>query len=176
MKSRFDSLTPERIARRQHVHEICRQFARSPSKGNAKRLKGLFKQSGQHVVIEGGFYCDYGQNISLGDRVFINTNCTVIDGCTDSGNITIGDDCMIGPNCQLLAVQHDVDPTFRLEKHNYASNLSIGNNVWLAAGVIVLPGVTIGDNSVIGAGSVVTKSVPANSVYAGNPAVKIREI
>ena len=170
--NRFNSLTPKLIARRQHVHEICRQFARSPSKGNLKRLKLLLKNSGQQVIIESGFYCDYGYNIAIGERSYININCTILDG----GLVTIGDDCLIGPNVQLLAVEHDVDPKLRLEKHNYAKDITIGNNVWLGAGVILLPGVTIGNNSVIGAGSVVCKNVPASCVYAGNPAKKIRAI
>jgi maltose O-acetyltransferase len=172
MKERFNSLTSELIAQRQHVHEICRQFARSPSKGNLKRLKLLFKQCGERVMIESGFYCDYGDKISIGECSYININNTFLDG----GLITIGDDCLLGPNVQLLAVEHDVDPTLRLEKHNYADNIVIGNNVWLGAGVIVLAGVSIGDNSVVGAGSVVCKDVLPNSMYAGNPAKKIKSI
>ena len=169
MKTRFDSLTPELIQRRQHVHEICRQFGRSPSKGNLKRLKALFSACGEQVVVESGFYCDYGDKIVLGNRVFININCTILD----AGLGNIGDDCLIGPNVQMLAVGHDLDPTLRLAKHNYAQDITLGKNVWIGAGVIILAGVSIGDNSVIGAGSVVTKDVIAGHLYAGNPAKKI---
>ncbi len=194
MKTRFNSLTPTLIAQRKNVHEICRQFSRSPSKGNLKRLKTLFKQCGENIIIESGFHCDYGNNIILGDRVFININCTILDGITiqdrtvkkentnsdlsDSytGKIRIGDDCMLGPNVQLLAISHDVDPTLRLKRHNYMDDIIIGNNVWLGGGTIVLAGVSIGDNSVIGAGSIVTKNVEADSFYAGNPAKKIRTL
>ncbi|WP_199611166.1 sugar O-acetyltransferase [Flocculibacter collagenilyticus] len=172
MRSQFDSLTSTLIAQRQQVHEICRQFARSPSKGNLKRLKALFGSCGEQVVIESGFYCDYGDKIQIGDRVFININCTVLD----AGNVTIGDDCLIGPNVQIMAVEHGVEPQARLLKHNYAKDVKIGANVWIAAGVIILPGVTIGDNSVIGAGSVVTKLVPDNSLFAGNPAQFIKSL
>ena len=172
MTPRFNSLTPELINQRRQVHELCRQFSRSPSKGNLKRLRALFKHCGEHVIIEGGFYCDYGDKISMGDRVFININCTILDG----GKVTIGDDCLIGPNVQLLTVGHDTDPNLRLEKHNYADNISIGNNVWLGAGVIILAGVNIGDNSVIGAGSVVCKDVEPCSTYVGNPAIKIKSL
>ena len=172
MKTRFDSLKPELIRHRRQVHELCRQFSRSPSKGNLKRLKQIFDTCGEQVIIEGGFYCDYGDKISLGDRVFININCTVLDG----GKVIIGDDCLIGPNVQLLSVSHDTDPEQRLKKQNYADDIIIGKNVWLGAGVIVLAGVFIGDNSVIGAGSVVCKNVESNSMVVGNPARKIKSL
>jgi maltose O-acetyltransferase len=191
MKTRFNSLSPELIRHRKSVHELCRQFSRSPSKGNLKRLKSLFHSCGEEVFIEHGFHMDYGDNITIGDRVFININCTIIDGkgaesnledskATTSlltpGKISIGNDCLIGPNVQLLAVSHDVEPLSRLEKHNYVNDITIGKNVWLGGGVIILAGVDIGDNAVIGAGSVVTKNVDKKSLYAGNPARKIRDI
>lgn len=186
MKTRFNSITPELIGHRKSVQELCRQFSRSPSKGNLKRLKGLFHSCGEDVFIEHGFHMDYGDNITVGDRVFINVNCTIIDvkrkkineknEQLTNGKISIGHDCLIGPNVQLLAVSHDVEPKTRLEKHNYADDIIIGNNVWLGGGVIVLAGVSIGDNAVIGAGSVVTKSVEEQCFYAGNPAQKIRNL
>lgn len=187
MKSRFNSLTPELIAQRKSVHELCRQFSRSPSKGNLKRLKTLFHSCGEEVFIEHGFHMDYGDNIVIGDRVFINVNCTLIDGkrsaahkaeddILTNGQISIGNDCLIGPNVQLLAVSHDVDPQERLAKHNYVDNITIGNNVWVGAGAIIFSGVTIGDNAVVGAGSVVTKNVDEQSFYGGNPAKKIKDL
>ncbi len=187
MKIPFNSLTPELIAQRKSVHELCRQFSRSPSKGNLKRLKTLFHSCGEEVFIEHGFHMDYGDNIIIGDRVFINVNCTLVDGKGHEankadakrlphGNISIGNDCLIGPNVQLLAISHDIDPQCRLAKHNYVDDITIGNNVWLGGGVIVLSGVTIGDNAVVGAGSVVTKNIDEKSFYAGNPATKIRAL
>lgn len=186
MKTRFNSLSPELIRHRKSVQELCRQFTRSPSKGNLKRLKSLFHSCGEDVFIEHGFNMDYGDNITLGDRVFINVNCTIVDGKREksneaneqliNGKISIGHDCLIGPNVQLLAVSHDVNPQSRLEKHNYVDDIIIGNNVWLGGGVIILAGVTIGDNAVIGAGSVVSKNVDEQSFYAGNPARKIRAL
>jgi len=177
MKTRFDSITPKLISQRKSVHEQCRQFTRSPSKGNLKRLKTLFFSCGEDVFIEYGFHMDYGDSIVIGDRTFINTNCTIVDAAKEAkSKIHIGADCLIGPNVQLLAVSHDIDPKARLTKCNYANDIIIGNNVWLGGGVIVLSGVTIGDNSVVGAGSVVTKNIEADSFYAGNPAVKIRDL
>ncbi len=166
MKRIFDSLQPELIQARQRTHEVCRQFARSPSKGNLKRLKALFAQCGEQVFIEAGFHCDYGDKISIGDRVFINVNCTFLDG----GSIEIGDDCLIGPGVQLLTVGHDTQAQARLKKANYADDIRIGANVWIGGGAIILPGVRIGDGAVVGAGSVVTKDVESNAKVAGNPA------
>jgi maltose O-acetyltransferase len=187
MKTRFNSISPELIGHRKSVHELCRQFNRSPSKGNLKRLKALFHSCGEEVFIEHGFHMDYGDNITIGDRVFINVNCTLIDGKGPAvnkadeeglinGKISIGNDCLIGPNVQLLAISHDVDPDSRLVKHNYVDDIIIGNNVWLGGGVIILAGVIIGDNAVVGAGSVVTKNVDEQCFYAGNPARKIRAL
>ena len=172
----FNSLTPDLINARKLSHETCRLFAKSPSKGNLKRVKALFADCGEHVMIEAQFHCDYGSHISIGDRTFININCTILDAPIADGAISIGADCLIGPNVQLLAVSHAINPAERLEKGNFAAPITIGKNVWIGAGVIVLAGVTIGDNSVIGAGSVVTKNIVANTLVAGNPAVKIREI
>ena len=184
MKTRFNSLSPELIGHRKSVHELCRQFNRSPSKGNLKRLKTLFHSCGEDVFIEHGFHMDYGDNITVGDRVFINVNCTLIDGkgaeANDErlthGKISIGNDCLIGPNVQLLAISHDIDPDSRLAKHNYVDDIIIGKNVWLGGGAIFLAGVFIGDNAVVGAGSVVTKNVDEQCFYAGNPARKIRAL
>lgn len=177
MKKPFDSITPKLISQRKSVHELCRQFTRSPSKGNLKRLKALFHRCGDNVFVEYGFHMDYGDSITIGDRTFINANCTIIDATKETcSKIDIGRDCLIGPNVQILAVAHDMDPTERLVKSNYVDDIIIGDNVWLGGGVIVLAGVVIGHNSVVGAGSVVTKNIDVNSFYAGNPAVKIRSL
>ena len=177
MKTHFDSITPELISQRKSVHELCRQYTRSPSKGNLKRLKALFSSCGENVFIEYGFHMDYGDNIAIGDRTYLNANCTIIDVAKEArSRVQIGADCLIGPNVQLLAVSHDIEPNTRLMKHNYADDINIGNNVWLGGGVIVLAGVSIGDNCVVGAGSVVTKNTEENSFYAGNPAIKVRAL
>lgn len=177
MKKSFESITPDLISQRKSVHELCRQFTRSPSKGNLKRLKALFSFCGDDVFIEYGFHVDYGDNISIGARSFINVNCSIVDAPKEvNSKVHIGADCFIGPNVQLLAVSHDISPVARLAKHNYVDDIIISNNVWLGGGVIVLAGINIGENSVIGAGSVVTKNVEANSFYAGNPAIKIRSL
>ncbi|MGB0938181.1 MAG: sugar O-acetyltransferase [Colwellia sp.] len=177
MKKPFESLTKALITQRKVVHDTCRQFSKSPSKGNLSRVKGLFNHCGEDVFIEAGIHFDYGEQISIGSRSYINVNCTIIDAPKSTEvQVVIGEDCFIGPNVQLLNVSHDMTPEKRLQKHNYADNILLGNNVWLGAGVIVLAGVRIGENTVVGAGSVVTKSLESDCFYAGNPAVKIREL
>lgn len=172
MSLAFNSLKPELIQKRNQVHDICRGFSRSPSKGNLKRLKHIFSHCGDGVFIEQGFYCDYGDKISIGNSCYFNINCTLLDGA----NIIFGNDCLIGPNVQILTINHALNPSERLKKDNFASDVIIGNNVWIGAGTIILPGVIINDGAVIGAGSVVTKNIEANSLYVGNPAIKHRAL
>lgn len=135
-------------------------------------LADLLGSLGEDAHINAPLFVDYGENIRVGARTFINYNLCALDVAA----ITIGEDCQIGPNVQLLTPTHPVDPQPRRDKLEAARPIVIGDNVWLGGGVIVCPGVTIGDNSVIGAGSVVTKDVPANVVAVGNPARVIREI
>ncbi len=172
MQKTLDSLSVENREQRNKVHDLCRQYNRSPSKGHLKKLKQAFLLCGKDVFIEAGFFCDYANKISFADRVFVNANCTFLDG----GNINIGNDVLIGPNVQILTVNHPVSSTERLKKTNLIEDVIIGNNVWIGAGAIILPGITISEGAVIGAGSVVTKNVEKYSLYAGNPAVKIRKI
>ena len=170
--TQFNSQLSEYKERRRVVHRICREYNQSPSSENLDKIKGLFKAVGKHFYTEIGFHCDYANKISIGDRVYFNTNCTLLDG----GEICIGDDCLIGPNVQLITINHALSAQERLKKENYAQDIRIGNNVWIGASSIILPGVTIGDNAVIGAGSVVTNNVPANCLYAGNPARKVKSL
>ncbi len=172
MVKTLNSLSSENRERRSYVHDICRLFNRSPSKGNLSKLKSVFASVGKELFIEQGFYCDYGNLISFGDRIYINTNCTLLDG----GKITFGDDLLMGPNVQIITVNHPTDPAERLNKTNLISDVKIGNNVWIGAGAIILPGVAIADGVVVGAGSVVNKNLNANCLYVGNPVKKIRAL
>ncbi len=135
-------------------------------------LEQLLGTLGEGAFIKPPLYVDYGENIHLGARSFVNYNLVALDVVA----ITIGEDCQIGPNVQLLTPTHPIDPGPRRDKLEAAEPITIGDNVWLGGGVIVCPGVTIGDNSVIGAGSVVTRDIPPNVVAVGNPARVIREI
>ncbi|MFC9242737.1 sugar O-acetyltransferase [Streptomyces sp. NPDC057136] len=135
-------------------------------------LTELLASVGEGVDVRPPLYIDYGSNITIGARTFVNYNLTALD----VAQITIGEDCQIGPNVQLLTPTHPVEPEPRRDKLEAALPITIGDNVWLGGGAIVCPGVTIGDNSVIGAGAVVTKDVPANVVAVGNPARPVRSI
>jgi maltose O-acetyltransferase len=135
-------------------------------------LEKLLGGLGEEAFVKPPLFVDYGENIRIGARTFVNYHLTALDVAA----ITIGADCQIGPNVQLLTPTHPVDPQPRRDKLEAAQPITIGDNVWLGGGVIVCPGVTIGENSVIGAGSVVTRDIPANVVAVGNPARVIREI
>ena len=116
--------------------------------------------------------CDYGNNIKLGKNVFINSSCYFMD----CGKITIVDNVFIGPSCGLYTANHPLDFQTRNQGLEQALQITIGNNVWLGGNVVILPGITIGDNCVIGAGSVVTKNIDANSIACGNPCKVIKKV
>ncbi|MGC5627910.1 sugar O-acetyltransferase [Georgenia sp. Z1344] len=135
-------------------------------------LRRLLGHVGDGVEVRPPLYVDYGSNVSIGAGSFVNYNLMVLDVAA----VTIGQDCLIGPNVQLLTPTHPVEAEPRRAKLEAAAPITIEDNVWLGGGVIVCPGVTIGNDSVIGAGAVVTKDVPAGVVAVGNPARVIRPI
>ena len=130
----------------------------------------LFGKVGQNLSIRAPFYCDYGINTYLGDNVYMNFNCIILD----CAKVTIGNNCMFAPNVQIYSAAHPIDPELRKNGKEFAKEIIIGNNVWIGGGAIINPGVTIGDNSVIGSGSVVTKNIPSNCVAVGNPCKVIK--
>jgi len=132
----------------------------------AGTLADLVGSLGPGVTVRPPLFVDYGINLHLGAATFVNVNLTALDAAP----IHVGAHCQIGPNVQLLTPLHPMDPQTRRDKLESAEPITIGDNVWLAGGVIVCPGVTIGDNAVIGAGSVVTRDVPADAVALGSPA------
>lgn len=140
--------------------------------GAREILRDLLGTLGEGAYLTPPLFVDYGENIHLGPRTFVNYNLTALDVAA----IRIGADCQIGPNVQLLTPTHPIEPQPRRDKLEAAQPITIGDNVWLGGGVIVCPGVSIGENSVIGAGAVVTRDIPANVVAVGNPARVIRSI
>lgn len=138
----------------------------------APLLAELLDSIGEQAVVRAPLYVDYGKYITVGARTFVNYNLTALDVAP----ITIGDDVQIGPNVQLLTPTHPLAAGPRRDKLEAAQPISIGNNVWLGGGVIVLPGVSIGENTVVGAGAVVTRDLPANVVAVGNPARIVRDL
>ena len=137
-----------------------------------KIMKQLFKNVGENVWIEPDFRCEFGKNITIGDNVYINFGCIILD-CSE---VTIGSHTLLGPNIGLYAANHSTDATERINGGCYGKPIHIGNNVWLGGDVKVLQGVTIEDNTIIGAGSIVTKDIPANVIAVGNSCKVIRKI
>ena len=139
----------------------------------AAMLKDMFAEIGENCYIEPPLHANWGgKRVHLGNNVYANFNLTLVDDV----DIYIGNDCLFGPNTVIATAGHPIDPELRARVTQYNAEVHIGNNVWLGAGVIVMPGVTIGDNSVIGAGSIVTKDIPSNVVAFGNPCKVFREI
>ncbi|MNK18612.1 Maltose O-acetyltransferase [compost metagenome] len=129
-------------------------------------LKERFAHVGQGAIIRPPFHCDYGYNISLGEGVFMNFNCVILDVV----RVTIGDGTQIGPAVQIYTADHPHDPAQRRAMLEFGRPVHIGSQVWIGGGAIILPGVTVGDDAIIGAGSVVTRDVPAGAKVMGNPA------
>lgn len=166
---------PQLAVESQHAATLMQKFNNSdPSDPDARRavLHELLGSLGEGAEIRPPMLCDYGYQIHIGARTFINYGAVLLD----VGRITIGEDVQVGPNVQFLTPTHPLEPEARRAKFEAAKPITIGNNVWLGGGVIILPGVSIGDNTVVGAGAVVTKDLPANVVAVGNPAKVIREL
>lgn len=140
--------------------------------GRRAAIGEILGKTGENCVVEQPLFCTYGYNTTLGDNCFINVNCKLMD----SGKITIGNNVFIAPNVCIITEEHAMDVKQRLEGLEYTHPVHIGDNVWICTGALVLPGVTIGANSIIGAGSVVTKDIPPNSLAVGNPCKVIREL
>lgn len=137
-----------------------------PAAERRQLLVERFAAVGEGAVVRPPFHCDYGFNISLGAGVFLNFGCVILDVVA----VTIGDRAQIGPGVQILAADHPRDAARRATGLEFGRPIRIGRNVWIGGGALILPGVTVGDDSVIGAGSVVTRDVPAGATVVGNPA------
>ena len=164
----YDASDPVLVEARANARRLTRRFnALDPSEGDARAsvLGELLGGLGSGAWIEAPFYCDYGAQIHLGDRVFINMCCIFLD----AARITIHDDAQMGPGVQLLTSDHPRDAAQRAGGLESARPIVIGARAWLGGGVVVLPGVEIGHDTIIGAGSVVTRSVGSGLVAAGNP-------
>ena len=135
-------------------------------------LRDLIPNSGEGLWLQPPFYCDYGTNMEVGEKVFFNFNCVVLDVM----RVTIGSRTMFGPNVQLYTATHPLNHKERASGLEYAKPISIGEDVWIGGSVVICPGVTIGDRTVIGAGSVVTKDMPSDVFAAGNPCKVIRNL
>ena len=152
---RYNALVPSRVEERKAI------------------LKELLGHIGDdEICINQPFYCDYGKQIRVGKHFFANFNFTVLD----EAPVTIGDNCFIGPNVSIYTACHSTDPVQRNTRKEWAEPVTIGDNVWIGGSVTILPGVTIGSNTTIGAGSVVTRDIPDNVVAVGNPCRVVKQI
>ena len=154
---------------------LLERFNASPNADRAGRdaiLRELLGQLGEGVLIRPPFHCDYGTQISIGSGTFVNFDCVMLDAAP----IRIGEACQIATKVQLLTATHPIEPEPRRQGWESGEPITIGDNVWLGGGVIVCPGVSIGENTVVGAGAVVTRDLPANVVAVGNPARVIRSV
>ena len=174
----YDSVDEDFIAYQHLIVQRINDFNSTPdTEDGIKHREAILREAmgtyGENLYVIPPVYANCGlTNVHVGRNVVINFNCTFVD----DGEIFIGDDCMIGPGCNLATSIHPISPRLRRHKLQYNKPIHIGNNVWFGAGVTVLPGVTVGDNAIVGAGSVVTKDVPSNAIVAGNPARLIRMI
>jgi maltose O-acetyltransferase len=170
----YDPMDPELAAGRDRARDLCGALnATRPAEQDRRRslLRELFRVGGESVVLEPPFFCDYGFNIELGERVFFNFNCVILDVCP----VRIGSFTLFGPAVQILTPMHPLDAELRRGKE-FGKPIEIGSDVWVGGGALILPGVRIGSRTVIGAGSVVTRDVPEGVLAAGNPCRVIREI
>ncbi len=170
----YQPMDPELVAARIRARELCQALNAAPERdAEARRriLVELFGAGGDSVWMQPPFHCDYGSNIELGERVFFNFNCVVLDVC----KVAIGSFTLFGPNAQIYTATHPFDAGQR-RKLEYGKPVEIGSDVWVGGAALIMPGVSIGSRAVIGAGSVVTRDIPADVFAAGNPCRVIRKI
>ncbi|GAA6135746.1 sugar O-acetyltransferase [Oceaniserpentilla sp. 4NH20-0058] len=155
----FNPVALELRLMREQARQACAKFNGHPSKGNLKHITRLFNEKGEQLVLEPGFQCDYGTQITVGENFFANFNCVLLD----SANIVFGNDVLLGPNVHIYTVDHPRDTVARRNGLCIAKPVVVGNDVWVGAGVKILPGVTIGDGAIIGANALVRHDVASNA-------------
>lgn len=173
----YDAQDGDLVDRRYRARELLDQINANSQvvldeEARQRACRLLFGSVGDGLILQPPFYCDYGTNISMGNNVFINFNCVFLD----VARISVGDAVLIAPNVQIYTAAHPLDWRERRAGKEYGRPVAIGSDVWIGGGTVICPGVSIGDKSVIGAGAVVTKDVPAGVVAAGNPARVIRNL
>jgi len=171
----YDAADPQLSAERQRARDLCRSLNASPDNEqevHQRIIRELFAGAGDAIWIEPPFYCDYGSNITLGRNVFFNFNCVILDPAP----VVIGSNVLFGPAAQLCTATHPMRASERRTGRELARPIEIGSDVWVGAGAIICPGVRIGSRTVIGAGSVVTREIPAGVFASGNPCRVMRQL
>ena len=167
--------SPKLVHLRESCQDLCFAYNQLLPSQRIKRtelIKKIFGKTGENILVEPVFWCDYGYNIEVGENFYANHNCVILDGA----KVTFGDNVFIAPNCGFYTAAHPIDAQQRRDGLEYAAPITVGNDVWFGGNCAVLPGVTIGNNCVIGAGSVVNRDIPDNSVAVGNPCRVLRKI
>lgn len=163
------------LEERDKAKDLCHQYNQlrpSDRSGQREVLKKLLGKTGENFILTAPFWCDYGYNIELGENFYANHNLVILDGA----KVTFGDNVFVAPDCGFHTAGHPIDFERRNQGLEYAYPITVGDNVWIGAGVQVMPGVSIGSNVVIGGGSVVVKDIPSNCVAVGNPCHVLRPI
>ncbi len=166
------ALTKERDRAKELLHDYNVMTRPSDMAARDRIIRELLGKAGKDVFITQPFYCDYGTYIEVGDYFYTNFNCTILD----AGGVKIGNNVLLAPNVGLYTVGHPLDAGLRNQAWEDAKPITIGNNVWIGAHSIILDGVSIGDDCVIAAGSLVTKDIPAGSLAMGSPCKVVRRI
>ena len=170
----YDPLDPQLCRERDLCRDLCLLLnaTREDQKEERQRLLAELFGKETDAWVQPPFFCDYGKNIVLGTKVFFNFNCVVLDVAP----VTIGDNVLFGPSVQIYTATHPISAAERRKWLEFAKPIIIGSDVWVGGGAIICPGVTIGERSVVGAGSVVTRDIPSDVVASGNPARVIRAL
>ena len=171
----YDTADSELVKGRLTCRQLLHQFNHSDPSQGAERKSLLLKLLGStddKFYVEPPFWCDYGSNIEVGNNFYANFACTFLD----VARIKFGDNVKLGPGVHIYTATHPLDPELRQSGVEYGKPITIGNNVWIGGNAVLCPGISIGDNSVIAAGGVVAKDVPANVVVGGNPAKVIKSL
>ena len=170
-KAWLDGLSEERLENKKKIFEYNHLEPGNPEKKD-QLIKSILGKTGEYINIEQPFYCDYGYNIEIGENFFANYNFTVLD----VGKVRIGKNAQFGPGVSIYTAGHPLHPDSRNSGYEYGIDITIGDNVRIGGSTCIMPGVTIGNNAVSGAGSVVTKDIPDDAIAVGNPARVIRKI
>ena len=171
----FCSLDPDLLVEIRRARRLTRLINATTEEQETERealIRQLFGKVGSKVAINPPFTCDLGYNIHVGENFFANYDCTILD----HGGVYIGDNCMLAPKVCIYTIGHPEEPEGRAVSTAYCKPVHIGNDVWVGGSAIILPGVTVGNNVIIAAGSIVTKNIPDNVVVGGNPAKIIKEL
>jgi maltose O-acetyltransferase len=171
----YDPTDAQLSAERRRARSLCKALNESRDEEQdlrARIIRELFGSAGDAVWIEPPFYCDYGTNITLGEKVFFNFNCVVLD----PAQVCIGSNVLFGPAVQIYSASHPVSAAERRTGLEFARPVDIGSDVWIGGGAIIFPGVRIGSGTVVGAGSVVTRDLPERVLGVGNPCRVIRKL